>query len=131
MSTCRVDDEAALMAVFEDFRAHGYEGAMVRNVEGAYESHPTHRSSDLQKIKKFDDAEWPIIGRVISIWRIAKKWGFRFPQSPPPSASRRIRSHLLQDHDWAVHILPHNRLAADPTVQPRPFTRPPCPPLRI
>lgn len=60
--TCRVDDEASLMAAFEEFRALGYEGAMVRNDEGAYESHPTHRSSDLQKIKTFDDAEWPIVG---------------------------------------------------------------------
>ena len=62
VSTCRVDDEASLMAAFEEFRAQGYEGAMVRNAEGAYESHPTHRSSDLQKIKTFDDAEWPIVG---------------------------------------------------------------------
>ena len=62
VGTCRVDDEAALMAAFEEFRAQGYEGAMVRNAEGAYESHPTHRSSDLQKIKEFDDAEWMIVG---------------------------------------------------------------------
>lgn len=62
VDTCRVDDEAALMAAFEEFRAQGYEGAMVRNAEGAYESHPTHRSSDLQKIKTFDDAEWLIVG---------------------------------------------------------------------
>ena len=60
--TCRVDDEAALMAAFEEYRALGYEGAMVRNADGAYESHPTHRSGDLQKIKEFDDAEWPIVG---------------------------------------------------------------------
>ena len=62
VDTRRVDDEAALMAAFEEFRAQGYEGAMVRNAEGAYESHPTHRSSDLQKIKTFDDAEWLIVG---------------------------------------------------------------------
>jgi ATP-dependent DNA ligase len=60
--TRRVDGEAALMAAFEEYRALGYEGAMVRNAEGAYESHPTHRSGDLQKIKEFDDAEWPIVG---------------------------------------------------------------------
>ena len=62
VGTCRVDDEASLMAAFEEFRAQGYEGAMVRNAQGAYESHPTHRSSDLQKIKTFDDAEWMIVG---------------------------------------------------------------------
>ena len=62
VDTCRVDGETALLAAFEDYRKLGYEGAMVRNAEGAYESHPTHRSSDLQKIKTFDDAEWPIVG---------------------------------------------------------------------
>ncbi len=62
VDTCRVEGENALLAAFEDYRALGYEGAMVRNAQGAYESHPTHRSSDLQKIKTFDDAEWPIIG---------------------------------------------------------------------
>jgi len=62
VDTCRVDGETALLAAFEDYRALGYEGAMVRNAEGAYESHPTHRSSDLQKIKEFDDAEWRIVG---------------------------------------------------------------------
>ena len=62
VDTCRVDGESALLSAFEDYRALGYEGAMVRNAEGAYESHPTHRSGDLQKIKEFDDAEWPIIG---------------------------------------------------------------------
>ena len=62
VDTCRVDGESALLSAFEDYRALGYEGAMVRNVQGAYEAHPTHRSSDLQKIKTFDDAEWPIVG---------------------------------------------------------------------
>ncbi len=62
VDTCRVDGESALLSAFEEFRAQGYEGAMVRNAEGAYESHPTHRSSDLQKIKEFDDAEWMIVG---------------------------------------------------------------------
>lgn len=62
VDTCRVDGETALLIAFEDYRALGYEGAMVRNAEGSYESHPTHRSGDLQKIKEFDDAEWPIVG---------------------------------------------------------------------
>jgi DNA ligase 1 len=62
VDTRLVNDEAELMAAFDEFRAQGYEGAMVRNAEGAYESHPTHRSNDLQKIKEFDDAEWRIVG---------------------------------------------------------------------
>jgi DNA ligase 1 len=61
VDTVLVENEEALMAAFEAYRAEGYEGAMVRNAQGAYESHPTHRSGDLQKIKEFDDAEWPIV----------------------------------------------------------------------
>ena len=55
------------MEAFEACRAQGYEGAMVRNAQGAYESHPTHRSGDLQKIKEFDDAEWPIDKNIIDL----------------------------------------------------------------
>ncbi len=62
VDTRLVEDDEALMEAFEACRAQGYEGAMVRNAHGAYESHPTHRSGDLQKIKEFDDAEWPIVG---------------------------------------------------------------------
>lgn len=47
VDTRLVEDDEALMEAFEAYRALGYEGAMVRNAHGAYESHPTHRSSDL------------------------------------------------------------------------------------
>lgn len=60
--TVPVVDETELLAEFEVFVAEGHEGAMVRNRLGGYHSHPTHRSNDLQKIKEFDDAEWPIVG---------------------------------------------------------------------
>ena len=60
--TVSVANETELMDEFEAFIAEGHEGAMVRNRLGGYHSHPTHRSNDLQKIKEFDDAEWPIIG---------------------------------------------------------------------
>lgn len=37
----------------------GYEGSMIRNAHGKYEN---KRSYHLQKVKKFDDAEFPIVG---------------------------------------------------------------------
>lgn len=54
-----VQDEEELMQRFQEFRAEGYEGAMVRNLDGLYEQ---KRSVNLQKVKEFDDAEFRIVG---------------------------------------------------------------------
>lgn len=53
-----VDDEDELMSAFDNFLAKGYEGAMVRNLNGKYVN---KRSSDLQKIKEFQDDEYLIV----------------------------------------------------------------------
>jgi ATP-dependent DNA ligase len=47
------------MRAYEDFMEQGYEGAMIRNAEGDYEH---RRSYNLQKLKKFQDAEFEVIG---------------------------------------------------------------------
>lgn len=47
------------MLAFEHFRSQGYEGARVRNKDGEYES---KRSSNLQKLKNFDDSEYKVVG---------------------------------------------------------------------
>lgn len=57
--TIRVHDEGHLMVFFQEFLKEGYEGAIVRNADGKYVN---KRSYDLQKIKEFDDAEFPIVG---------------------------------------------------------------------
>ena len=59
VETIVVNDEDELMTAFEHFLAEGYEGCMVRNMDGLYVN---KRSYDLQKIKEFDDAEFKIIG---------------------------------------------------------------------
>lgn len=59
VSTKLVYNEDGLMEEFEYFRSKGYEGAMVRNSAGLYVN---KRSNDLQKIKEFEDAEFPIVG---------------------------------------------------------------------
>ena len=58
VETLVVNDEDELMEAFEHFLAEGYEGCMVRNIDGMYVN---KRSYDLQKIKEFDDAEFKII----------------------------------------------------------------------
>jgi ATP-dependent DNA ligase len=46
------------MQAYEDFMEMGYEGAIVRNMDGKY---VYKRSYDLQKIKFFDDDEFRIV----------------------------------------------------------------------
>lgn len=59
VSTVVVESEDAVMQRFDEARALGYEGVMIRNANSLYAN---KRSYDLQKVKEFDDAEFPIIG---------------------------------------------------------------------
>lgn len=59
VETLVVQNEDELMEAFDHFVAQGYEGCMVRNMDGLYVN---KRSYDLQKIKDFDDSEFEIIG---------------------------------------------------------------------
>jgi DNA ligase-1 len=59
VETILVKDEEEMMETFESFLKRGYEGGMARNVNGQYEG---KRSYHLQKIKEFQDDEFPIIG---------------------------------------------------------------------
>lgn len=58
VETVEVADETELFAQHEKFVERGYEGAIVRNIESMYEG---KRTCNLQKVKKFQDAEFPII----------------------------------------------------------------------
>lgn len=59
VETILVQNEDDLMEVFERFLAQGYEGLMVRNINGKYVN---KRSYDLQKVKEFQDAEFTVVG---------------------------------------------------------------------
>lgn len=61
VETIKVADEDEAMLAFEHFLALGYEGAMLRNADGLYMGHPSHRSKDLQKIKKMLDDEFKVV----------------------------------------------------------------------
>lgn len=60
VETLHCEDPEAMYAAFDSFLAAGYEGAIVRNSNGVYTVNK--RSYDLQKVKKFDDAEFEIVG---------------------------------------------------------------------
>lgn len=53
-----VNNKEELMQTYEDFMEQGYEGAIVRNMDGKY---VYKRSYNLQKIKIFDDDEFRIV----------------------------------------------------------------------
>lgn len=57
-NTLLVEDEEVMIAAFEDFLKAGFEGGMARNSAGLYVG---KRSYDLQKIKEFQDDDYPIV----------------------------------------------------------------------
>lgn len=63
VETVVVENEDELFEYLEDCLSRGYEGCMVRNMDGYYKF---KRSYDLQKLKKFDDDEFRIIDVKIS-----------------------------------------------------------------
>lgn len=61
VETNLVEDSFELDALYDQYVADGYEGAMARNAHGIYE--PKKRSYHLQKVKSFIDAEFVIIDK--------------------------------------------------------------------
>lgn len=57
-----VTDENELMQREEEFVKRGFEGIMVRNLDGKYEINK--RSNDLQKLKRFFDEEFEIVNII-------------------------------------------------------------------
>lgn len=66
--TVILDNEDDMMLLFEQFLKEGYEGLMLRNLEGRYVN---KRSSDLQKVKSFKDSEFKITGVIEGRGRLA------------------------------------------------------------
>ena len=60
VETKDVFDDCDLTLAFEHFTEIGYEGAMVRNAEGEYKQNG--KSYNLQKVKKFVDDEFKVVG---------------------------------------------------------------------
>jgi len=62
VDTILVDDEERLFRVHAHSISHGFEGTIIRNPDGLYDV--GHRSTDLIKLKDFQDAEFKIIDVV-------------------------------------------------------------------
>jgi len=58
VETIVINDEDELMDVFQHFLDEGYEGCIVRNMDGLYVN---KRSYDLQKVKEFQDSEYKVV----------------------------------------------------------------------
>ena len=98
-----VKDEEEIHAAQARFVAEGYEGAMVRNLTGAYAI--GKRSANLQKVKTFLDDEYEIVGFtqgtgdetgcVIWICKTKDEQEFRVR----PRGTREARQELFQNGD--------------------------------
>ena len=60
VETHKVEDVTEFRKMFSEFVANGYEGIMLRNINGLYRTN--YRSDDLQKYKEFIEDEYTIIG---------------------------------------------------------------------
>ena len=60
VNTYLIQNEKDVWKYHKDITAEGFEGVMLRNVNGPYKING--RSSDLQKVKKFIDMEFEIVG---------------------------------------------------------------------
>lgn len=71
--TLDVANEAEALACYERWLEEGFEGAIVRNLEGAYRyaKSQNDRSPDVAKLKRFEDHEYLIIGVVEGRGRMA------------------------------------------------------------
>lgn len=58
VDTYEISSESEVQPCFSDFKKSGYEGAMLRNALGFYVN---KRSSDLIKVKEFDDDEFKVV----------------------------------------------------------------------
>lgn len=80
--TCQSFD--CIKKYHDDFVNCGYEGVIIRNFKGVY--NPGYRSSDLQKYKEFEDAEYKIVDakegvgkfKGMCIWECETNNGRRF-----------------------------------------------------
>lgn len=81
----RAKDEDHLKELHDLWVNVGYEGIMVRNVDGDYKFN--HRSPDLQKYKVFMDKEFPIIGHKVDkdgcvVWKVQVGEGIECDVTP-------------------------------------------------
>jgi DNA ligase-1 len=101
VETIVVNDEDELMDAFEHFLAEGYEGAIVRNMDGMYVN---KRSYDLQKVKEFLDDEFKVIGvKVGTKGSMAGKAVFTFELPNGETFDAKMKGKLEDLIQYAEH----------------------------
>lgn len=104
VETYLVNSEEEMLEYFDKFRADHYEGLMIRNREGFY-LFGGHRSTDLQKVKDFEDAEYEITGgkeatgkdKGTVVFQCVTETGKVFDVRP--CGTRELRAEYWQDLD--------------------------------
>lgn len=93
-AVCSSEDE--MKRLHAEYVAEGYEGIMLRAMNGVYKI--GHRSTELQKYKEFFDAEYPVIGfkqgdgeeKGCVIWQCRTPAGLEFAVRPRGTRADRI-----------------------------------------
>lgn len=99
--TVEVNSEKEIKQWHDKWVAEGFEGAIVRNMNGKYKV--KHRSKDLQKYKEFVDAEFEIVGghegsgpdAGTVVFEVKTKEGKVF--SVRPKGTREMRTEWMKD----------------------------------
>lgn len=102
VETVMVKNEKELAALHREHVSNGYEGSMVRNVAGHYKFN--HRSSDLQKVKQFEEEEFTITGGVSGDGRESGCVIFTCKTSSGKGFKVRPRGSLDQRRHWLKNI---------------------------
>jgi DNA ligase-1 len=107
------------MDVFDVFMKQGYEGCMVRNVNGMYKY---KRSYDLQKIKEFDDDEFKVVDvKVGTKGKMAGKAIFVFELPNDQTFDAKMKGSLDELEQYATN--PELAIGRMVTVQYQGYTK--------
>lgn len=99
--TIKVNSEKEIKGLHDHWVREGYEGAIIRNINGLYKI--KHRSKDLQKYKEFVDKEFVIVGghegsgpdEGTVVFEVKTKTGAIF--SVRPKGTREMRTEWMKD----------------------------------
>jgi len=100
------DDESEVKLYHDDYVSQGYEGAIIRQLEGKYEV--SFRSNNLIKVKEFEDEEFELIGCTIDPNKtVANSFVFILKNniddqifSARPSGTAKQKETWYQNRDW-------------------------------
>ena len=114
------NDQAEFDGAEQAFLTQGYEGMMARNFGSLYKF--KHRSYDLQKVKRFIDSEYKIVGgkdgvgkeKGLIVWKCVTDKGLEFHVRPTGSAdTRRDAFNNMNDYLGKMLTVQYQELTDD------------------